>query len=220
MLSLNVRNVVKRTISRVLFSSATTSTKEAVKDPVQEASLKEKCFLVDEHDKIVGQASKKECHLVQENDYIPLHRAFSVFLFNKKGDLLLQKRSSHKLTYPDCYTNSCCSHPVANYEGEDEEEDAIGIKRAAQRRMNYELGIPKEQIPLEKLHYITRIWYKDTGNGKWGEHEIDYVLIFQDNVKIKPNSNEISAYSFVPREELDSYIPTLDGPLTPWFSII
>lgn len=66
-------------------------------DLQQEAMLRENCFLVDEADNIIGEASKRDCHLVQENGYIPLHRAFSVFLFNKKGDLLLQKRATHKV---------------------------------------------------------------------------------------------------------------------------
>lgn len=66
-------------------------------DPTQEASLKETCFLVDTTDKVIGKASKKECHAVINNKCPPLHRAFSVFLFNKKGDLLLQKRSDEKV---------------------------------------------------------------------------------------------------------------------------
>lgn len=86
--------------------------------------------------------------------------------------------------------------------------------------MNYELGIPFESIPLEKLNYITRILYKDKGNGKWGEHELDYVLFFQEDVKLKPNPNEVSEISFVPRAELDEYIPTLNGPMTPWFQLM
>lgn len=86
--------------------------------------------------------------------------------------------------------------------------------------MNYELGIDIEQLPLEKFNYITRIHYKDTGNGKWGEHEIDYVLFLQGDFKLKPNSNEVSAISYVQLEELDGFLPTLDGPLTPWFALI
>lgn len=128
--------------------------------------------------------------------------------------------SLFQITYPDCYTNSCCSHPIADVPGEDEEKNAIGVKKAAQRRLNYELGIAVESVPIEKLEYITRIHYKDEGNGKWGEHEIDYVLFFQGDVKIKPNPNEISEISFVPRSELDDYLPTLNGPLTPWFQLI
>lgn len=125
-----------------------------------------------------------------------------------------------QITFPNHYTNSCCSHPIADIVGEEEGNDALGIKRAAQRRLNYELGITVDSIPLEKFDYITRIHYKDVGNGKWGEHEIDYVLFLQGDFKIKPNSNEISAISYVPRDELDGYLPTLDGPLTPWFMLI
>nr|AKO63323.1 isopentenyl diphosphate delta isomerase [Leptinotarsa decemlineata] len=218
MLTLTLRTAISRTVGRG-FASSLAKSKEHL-DPVQEASLNERCFLVDENDKIIGQASKKGCHLVQKNGDIPLHRAFSVFLFNNKGDLLLQKRSSQKITYPDCYTNSCCSHPIADFPGEDEDKDALGIKRAAQRRLNYELGIPVDSIPVEKLNYVTRIHYKDEGNGKWGEHEIDYVLFLQADVKVKPNPSEISEISFIPRNELDEFIPTLTGPLTPWFQMI
>ncbi|KAJ8946419.1 hypothetical protein NQ314_008901 [Rhamnusium bicolor] len=141
------------------------------------------------------------------------------FYLIKKGDLLLQKRSSAKITFPDSYTNSCCSHPVADFQGEDE-ENAVGVKRAAQRRLNYELGIPLDSIDLNEINYITRIHYKDEGNGKWGEHEIDYVLFLQADVKINPNPNEISEISFVPRAQLDDYVPTLSGQLTPWFQLI
>ncbi|CAH1162953.1 unnamed protein product [Phaedon cochleariae] len=218
MLTLTIRNAIKRTVGRG-FASSLAKSKEHL-DPQQEALLSEKCFLVNEKDNIIGQASKRECHLVQKDGNIPLHRAFSVFLFNKKGDLLLQKRSAEKITYPDHYTNSCCSHPIADVPGEEEENGAIGIKRAAQRRLNLELGIPVEQIPIEKLDYITRIHYKDNGNGKWGEHEIDYVLFLQAEVKVKPNPNEISEISFVPRNELDDYLPQLNGPFTPWFQLI
>ncbi|CAH1107192.1 unnamed protein product [Psylliodes chrysocephalus] len=210
-----LRCSVKRSLGRAF--SSTSAAKENL-DPLQEASLKETCFLVDENDKIIGRGTKMECHRVQKSGEIPLHRAFSVFLFNKKGDLLLQKRSSNKISYPNCYTNSCCSHPIADFAGE--EEGTLGIKKAARRRLNYELGIPTDSVPLENLEYITRIHYKDEGNGKWGEHEIDYILFLKADVKIKPNANEISEISYVPRTELDEYIPTLNGPLTPWFQLI
>ncbi|CAH0550592.1 unnamed protein product [Brassicogethes aeneus] len=207
-----VRNTIKRSFHKSLFCGA-------VVDPKQEAALDEECFLVNMDDKVIGRASKRECHLVK-GDQIPLHRAFSVFLFNKNGHLVLQKRSTEKITYPDCYTNSCCSHPIGNVAGEDEENEALGIKRAAIRRLNYELGIPIKQMPIEKLQYITRVYYKDCGNGKWGEHEIDYVLFLQGDMKIKPNPNEVSEISYIPRNDIDSFIPTLNSNLTPWFALI
>lgn len=74
-----------------------------------------------------------------------LHRAFSVFLFNTENKLLLQQRSDAKITFPGYFTNSCCSHPL-NVPGELEENNAMGVKRAAQRRLKAELGIPKEQV--------------------------------------------------------------------------
>ncbi|XP_057662079.1 isopentenyl-diphosphate Delta-isomerase 1 [Diorhabda carinulata] len=212
-----LRSSVNRTISKS-FSTTLINTKEPLIDPTQAALLNEKCFLVDTNDNIIGQANKKECHLVQPNGDIPLHRAFSVFLFNKRGDLLLQKRSSHKVTYANTYTNSCCSHPIADYP--EEAENVIGTKKAAIRRLNYELGIPKEQLHLDQLQYMTRILYKDEGDGVWGEHELDYVFILQSDLKIKPNSNEISEISYVPRAELDFFLKEMRDPFTPWFMII
>lgn len=92
-----LRSVIT-TSSKRMMTSSLTKAKEHKLDPVQEASLHEKCFLVDGNDKIIGSASKKDCHLVSKNGDVLLHRAFSVFLFNKKGDLLLQKRSAHKVS--------------------------------------------------------------------------------------------------------------------------
>lgn len=92
-----LRSVLTATSKRTMASSLAKS-KEHNLDPVQEASLHEKCFLVDNNDKIIGNASKKDCHLVSKDGGVLLHRAFSVFLFNKKGNLLLQKRSSQKVS--------------------------------------------------------------------------------------------------------------------------
>lgn len=103
----NISQVSKSVVTRSITNAAATNSKQA-QDPQQEAMLKDQCFLVDDNDKIIGQASKQYCHLVQENGDIPLHRAFSVFLFNKKGDLLLQKRASEKV-YDLCYESVCLS---------------------------------------------------------------------------------------------------------------
>ncbi len=74
-----------------------------------------------------------------------LHRAFSVFLFNKEGKLLLQQRADEKITFPGYYTNTCCSHPLATPDERDE-TGHIGVRRAAQRKLAHELGIPTEQV--------------------------------------------------------------------------
>ncbi len=102
-----------------------------------------------------------------------LHRAFSVFLFNDKNELLLQQRATEKITFPDMWTNTCCSHPlhVSNETGSTLPAAVLGVKNAAQRKLDHELGIKKEQVPLEDFHFLTRIHYKAPSDGKWGEHE-------------------------------------------------
>lgn len=198
----------------IRFGSASAAAK------LQELALEENCILVDEADRVLGNASKRDCHRVDPNGNIRLHRAFSVFLFNSRGEMLLQRRSTHKITFPDCYTNACCSHPLHDIEGEREELNALGIRRAAQRRLNYELGIPLSQVRPENFHFLTRIHYADRGDGVWGEHEIDYILFLQKDVDLKPNEGEVSEIRFIARNELDQQIAALRAPLTPWFRLI
>lgn len=78
--------------AKVSYSSAATAAK------LQELALEENCILVNEKDQSLGNASKRDCHRVDENGNIRLHRAFSVFLFNSKGEMLLQRRSTHKVS--------------------------------------------------------------------------------------------------------------------------
>lgn len=102
-----------------------------------------------------------------------LHRAFSVFLFDDQNRLLLQQRASEKITFANMWTNTCCSHPlgIPGETGVELGESIEGAKRAAQRKLDHELGIKKEQVPLDKFHFLTRIHYKAPSDGKWGEHE-------------------------------------------------
>ncbi|XP_032679702.1 isopentenyl-diphosphate Delta-isomerase 1 [Odontomachus brunneus] len=188
--------------------------------PLQRAALEERCILVDNLDRPVGEATKKACHEINTEGDVLLHRAFSVFLFNSKGELLLQKRSKHKITFPDHYTNTCCSHPLAEIPGETVEKDAIGIRRAAVRRLSYELGIPSTEIQPSELFYLTRIHYKAVSDSRWGEHEIDYMLFLQKDVTIDPNPDEVSEVRWVPRREIENFVKTVKSPLTPWFRLV
>lgn len=114
-------------------------------DITQEKLLAEPLIMVDEYDSVTGYETKRDCHLKKNIlEYGMLHRAFSVFLFNKQGELLLQQRSNEKITFPGYITNSCCSHPLYD-ESELDEYKHIGIRRAAKRRLSYELGIPGMQ---------------------------------------------------------------------------
>src|SRR6266536_1716506 len=112
-------------------------------------------------------------HLMTNINQGLLHRAFSVFLFNSKNELLLQQRATEKITFPDMWTNTCCSHPlgIPGESGVSLEESIEGVKRAAQRKLDHELGIKAVQVPLEKFRFLTRIHYKAASNEKWGEHE-------------------------------------------------
>lgn len=172
-------------------------------DADQIRMLEEECILVDGNDKVIGHASKKETHLMKNIRKGMLHRAFSVFLFNAKGELLLQQRSAEKITFPSRWTNTCCSHPLFKAD-EMEEKDAMGVRRAAQRKLEHELGIKPEQIPLDKLHFLTRLHYlADSDGTEWGEHEVDWILFAKlDAVDVKVNANEVSAVQWVTPDSL------------------
>ena len=102
-----------------------------------------------------------------------LHRAFSVFLFDSQDRLLLQQRATEKITFPDMWTNTCCSHPlgIPGETGVGLAASVEGVRRAAQRKLQHELGIKPEQVPIDQFKFLTRIHYKSASDGKWGEHE-------------------------------------------------
>ena len=195
-------------------------------DQTQLNLMNEMCILVDENDVPIGSASKKDCHLLQNIDTKKmLHRAFSVFLFDSQKRLLLQQRSLHKITYPNHWTNTCCSHPL-HIESEMESNNHMGIKQAAKRRLNYELGI--SSLEADSVHYLTRIHYKAENiprDGVFGEHEIDYVLFVKGDFKIEPNSNEVKATRYLTMYELKEFLEEEKDQnsgilLTPWFKLI
>ncbi|WAR00670.1 IDI1-like protein [Mya arenaria] len=194
-------------------------------DELQQTYLKEVCILVNENDKVLGSASKKDCHLLSNINGGMLHRAFSVFLFNSKNELLLQQRSNAKITFPGMFTNTCCSHPLST-KLEMDEEKAMGVKRAAQRKLFHELGITPDQIPLNIFEYITRIQYSalnQPNDGIFGENEIDYVLIVKRDVDVSLNYNEVQSYRYVDQEGMKDLLAKAESGhilLTPWFTMI
>ncbi|KTW31193.1 isopentenyl-diphosphate delta-isomerase [Pneumocystis jirovecii RU7] len=192
------------------------------RDPEQQRLMSETCILVDENDKMIGFASKKQCHLLKNIQEGMLHRAFSVFLFDQKGDLLLQKRAYEKITFPGLWTNTCCSHPlqVIGEYGENMEKSVEGVKRAAQRKLYHELGIVSSQVPLEKFHYLTRVQYKAESDKIWGENEIDYILFIQADVDLKLNPNEVETARYVSQDDLRKMLKCKDFSFTPWFELI
>jgi isopentenyl-diphosphate delta-isomerase len=160
----------------------------------------DQCIVVDENDVVLGFDSKKNCHL--RSNGLKLHRAFSIFIFDLEGKLLMQKRSKEKITFPSCWANTCCSHPLY-VPGEIETEAdpnhpnfALGAKRAARRKLLQELGIQPEEVPLECMTFMTRLHYRADLDEKWGEHEVDYLLVCRPPATIHVNVNPNEVYCF------------------------
>ena len=214
----------------ILKNKMSTTPQSQIKqyDQTQLNLFNEKCILVDINDKPLGSETKKNCHLIENINNGMLHRAFSLFLFDKNDKLLLQQRSIHKITYPNHWTNTVCSHPLYDESEITSEQNYIGIKRAAKRRLTYELGIPSSQLDISKFNYLTRIKYKALNvpdDGIFGENEIDYVIFLRGDFELQPNHNEIKAVKYVSmyelRQLLDEEKSANSGVLlTPWFKFI
>mmetsp|Transcript_10262 Transcript_10262/g.15528 ORF Transcript_10262/g.15528 Transcript_10262/m.15528 type:complete len:265 (-) Transcript_10262:69-863(-) len=188
--------------------------------------LKDDCIMVDPQDNIVGNASKKDCHLTS-NSY--LHRAFSVLLFDSENRLLMQQRARHKITFPLYWTNTCCSHPLFVEEHcEIRNKDSSlqikidGVKNAAVRRLHEELGIPTEELHnIEDFKFMTRILYKaECDDANWTEHELDYILIMRKNVTLHLNENEVEDIKYCTPKELEQMLNDTQLRISPWFKIL
>lgn len=202
-------------------------------DVSQEALMQsDQCILLDFDDRVTGHASKAEAHTFNAAQPRGLcHRAFSVFLFDLEGRLLLQQRAADKITFPNVWTNTCCSHPL--FPDENDDEDSLktttlhGVKSAAIRKLVHELGIKKSELPISKFKFLTRLhyWAADVvthgEDSPWGEHEIDYILFIQTKVSLKPNPEEVQATRYVSQDELSKMMLPDTGLLwSPWFRII
>eukprot|EP00073_Rattus_norvegicus_P053829 XP_017456219.1 PREDICTED: isopentenyl-diphosphate delta-isomerase 2-like isoform X1 [Rattus norvegicus] len=191
-------------------------------DKHQLERLDEMLIVVDENDKVIGADTKRNCHQNKNIEKGLLHRAFSVALFNSEKKVLIQRRADTKLTFPGYYTDSCCSHPLSNPE-EMEEKDALGVKKAALRRLQAELGIPQDQVSLEDIVFMKRYHYKAKSDAVWGEHEVCYLLLIKKDVKICPDPSEVSSFSYLTREELEELLERGargEVQVTPWLRFI
>jgi len=186
--------------------------------------MDEVCIVIDADDKPIGSGSKKICHQMVNINQGLLHRAFSVFLFDKENKLLLQQRAAEKITFPDMWTNTCCSHPlgIPGETGVTLDESILGVKRAAVRKLEHELGIPPQQVPIDQFHFLTRIHYISPSDGKWGEHEIDYILFIKPTAAITTNinPNEVQEARYVAQSELKDMFNDPGLKFTPWFKLI
>ncbi len=156
-------------------------------------------ILVDESDQGVGHLSKVLCH---EGRGI-LHRAFSLLIFNGRGELLLQQRSASKRLWPLYWSNSCCSHP----------RRAETMEGAIRRRLEEELGM---RCPL---HFLFKFQYQAQFDETGAENELCSVFIGCSSDAVKINADEIHAWRWVEPEALQAEMSSGDGNFTPWFML-
>jgi isopentenyl-diphosphate Delta-isomerase len=159
--------------------------------------MRDYVILVNNKNKSLGTMEKLSAH----TDKTPLHRAFSLFLFNSQGELLLQQRSFKKKTWPGVWTNSVCGHPKLY-------ERPIA---AARRRLAYELGIHHAEISMALPDYR----YRAEKDGIV-ENEICPVLVGYTNEQPKPNPDEVEAVRFIPWLEWLKEIKKNPDRYSPW----
>ena len=186
-------------------------------DSIQESLMAEAVIQVSENDEVIGPISKFDSHY-KVGTY---HRAFSVLLFDSSGRLLLQRRASHKITFPDVWANSCCSHPLHS-DDELEMKNNLGVKRAAIRKLEQELGIIPSQVPLDNFDFVTKMRYQARQDDDWIEREVDHCLVIHADVDVNPNPNEVSEIKWVSQAELEEMLLAEDpeNVIAPWFRCI
>ena len=161
--------------------------------------VNEHVVLVDKDDNQLGLMEKIEAH-----EKALLHRAFSVFILNKKNQLLLQKRASHKYHSPGLWTNTCCSHP----------RDCEDILDAGKRRPFEEMGIKSNLF-----HLLTFIYKAKFDNGLT-EHELDHILVGTYKGTPKPNKDEVGGWKWMAIDAVKLDVVERPELYTEWFKII
>ena len=161
--------------------------------------IEEQVILVNENDEQIGLMPKMEAH-----EKALLHRAFSVFVFNSKNELMLQQRALSKYHSPGLWTNTCCSH---QRDGESNIEAGI-------RRLDEEMGF------TTSLEDTISFIYKAPFDNGLTEHEYDHILVghFEDEPQI--NEDEVAAWKWMALEDVKKDIEHMPELYTAWFKII
>lgn len=159
----------------------------------------EQVILVDVNDNQIGLMAKLEAH-----EKALLHRAFSVFTFNDKGELLLQQRAANKYHSPLLWTNTCCSH----------QRNGETSLEAGTRRLQEEMGFTCE------LKEVFSFIYKAPFDNGLTEHELDHVLIGNYNENPIINPEEVASFKWMTLEAVKSDIDHQPEIYTEWFKII
>lgn len=156
----------------------------------------ENVILVDREDNPIGSMEKMEAH-----EKGILHRAFSVFIFNEKNQLLMQRRAFDKYHSGGLWTNTCCSHPRVD-------EDIIA---AGKRRLEEEMGFSTEVVPIFSFIYKARL------DNDMTEHELDHILVGKYNQPPAPNQNEVCDWKFMDLNFLEEDLKANTDRYTVWF---
>ncbi|WP_310992431.1 isopentenyl-diphosphate Delta-isomerase [Aequorivita marina] len=159
----------------------------------------EKVVLVDENDQKIGLMPKMEAH-----EKGLLHRAFSVFVFNSKNELMLQQRALHKYHTPGLWANTCCSH----------QRDGETSLDAGKRRLFEEMGFSTD------LKETTTFIYKAPFDNGLTEHELDHILVGNYEGEPEINPDEVAAWKWMDLEEVKKDIEANPDIYTAWFKII
>lgn len=160
--------------------------------------MTEEVILVDQDDRQLGVMEKLAAHQAGV-----LHRAFSVFLFNSKNELLLQQRALDKYHSAGLWTNTCCSHPRPG-------EDA---QNAAQRRLREEMGMSCD------LTFVSKFIYKTHFDNGLFEHELDYMYIGQSDILPILNPHEANDFKYLGFEQIENDIKAKPEQYTVWFKL-
>lgn len=161
------------------------------------SSESEELILVDRDDREIGYRSKAHCH---DGDGA-LHRAFSLFLFNESGELMLQKRSEQKRLWPGYWSNSCCSHPRR---GE-------SMETATVRRLSDELNTAAD------LEHVYQFCYTADFGDAGSENELCHVYVGRLAGEVRPNDSEISEVRFISARNVEKELSQAPELFTPWF---
>lgn len=161
--------------------------------------MEEKVILVNENDEQLGLMGKMEAH-----QKALLHRAFSVFVFNKKGELMLQQRALDKYHSPGLWTNTCCSHQRSG------ESNLQAGKRRLQEEMGFECGLK------ELFSFV----YKAPFDNGLTEHELDHVMVGHYDQDPVINPAEVASFKWMPMEDVKRDILEQPELYTEWFKII
>ncbi|MBI2579676.1 MAG: isopentenyl-diphosphate Delta-isomerase [Candidatus Aenigmarchaeota archaeon] len=154
--------------------------------------------LVDENDREIGFMEKMEAH-----EKAKLHRAFSVFVFNSKGEMLIQQRAKNKYHCGGLWTNACCSHPRKGEKTED----------AAHRRLKDEMGF---DCGLKEIFSFV---YKAPFDNGLTEHEFDHVFVGEYGGEVAPDKNEVEDCKWISVDEIRKDMKEHPERYTPWFRI-